>query len=285
MKKQVLIIFFLISNLLSFSQKKNKIYLFDNKGRPINQFEILYYKNNKINVFKNNNSKNIFYIKTRFDSIIINYNLFYSKKVNFRKFKSIDTLYLSEEVSLKKINLNNKINVIGTNGKIYKYGTSVNSEGINRINISKQIGSSIKYVSFFIFDEYKNKFVSKKKLNSSNKKFELYLFQSNNKNPNKEEDIVNLLKSPIIVNIGKINTKDWIKIDLKALDINIKNLKYLFVGYKNLNNYIGIGHSKRKNNINIESFYRNTSAYHWQHLDWYPKGGIYIPAIRIGLRN
>jgi len=285
MKKQLLIIFFILFSFYSFAQKEKKIYLLDINDKPISKFEVLLYRKSHINIYKNNNSKNIFYINKKFDSIIINYNFFYKKKINNQKFKKIDTLYLIDEVALKEINLNNKINIIGTNGKIYNYGTSVNSEGINRIDVSKHIGSSIKYVSFYILNEYINKFVSKKKLKSSNKKFELYLFQSNNKNPNINGEVISLLKKPIIVEIGEIDKKDWVKIDLKLLDININNFKYLFIGYKNLNNYIGIGHSKSKKNRNIKSFYRVTSAYEWQHLDWYPKGGSYIPAIKIGLKK
>lgn len=270
-------------SVFSFSQKKKKIFLLDKDGNPINRFDVYFYRNSDVKLYKNSESKNIFYLNKKFDSIIIDYNFFYRTKIQNRNFKKVDTLFLTEEVSLKEVHLNNKIRTIGTHGKIYNFGTSVYSEGINRFDVSKYVGNSLKYVSFYVLNEYKNKFVSKKKLKSSNKKFELYLFQSNNKNPNLDSEIVNLLKKPLIVEIGKIYKKDWIKISLRSFDINIENYKYLFVGYKNMNNYIGMGHSKRKKNKNIESFYRVTSTFDWQHIDWYPKGGIYIPAIRIGL--
>lgn len=65
--------------------------------------------------------------------------------------------------------------------------------------------------------------------------------------------------------------------NLKDLNISIKKFKYLFVGFKSLDNPLGVGHSKKKKNSGIKSFIRHTGSFPYK---WQKNGGGFLPNLK-----
>lgn len=279
MKKAYLLIFCFIFFFTSYSQSK-KIYLFNNDLEPITNFELKIHKKDTLKIFKSYYS-NFFILNKNVDSLIITYNGFYSQKLDVNLLKIKDTIFLENTVGLDEVMLIGKkeieLGAITKNSKISKISNLGTSEDLIRIEVLEYEHSSIEGISLFLYKSFFHSSYSKKKLSNKNKEFELLLFQSND-SPN--EEIVNLLKKPLIVNTADIK-KGWFTIDLKSMNIEIKDLKYLFIGYSCLGEPIATGIIKAKHLPNITFYRRSTNSIlnKW----WEIKASV--PAIKIKIKK
>lgn len=261
--KNIILFYLGLFSLVSYSQTK-KIVFFDNYKKPIANYQLNFFLQDSLSIYKSNTVSNSYYFEQsllkKVDSIFITFNSFYSEKIDVNDFSKKDTIFLKKEIPLEEIVINKKferkeLGVVSKNRNIFKIGNTSRTDEIIEIDVSDNIGSDIEFISLYIFEKFHD--LHNKKHKSENLNIKFYLFQSNN-NPNNE--IVNLFEQELIVNTKKGN-RGWVNVDLRKLNIKIKDYKYLYIGYSVFGNPIAVGAVRRKrikSNKKITSYIRSS---------------------------
>ncbi|MBF8151619.1 hypothetical protein ITJ86_17100 [Winogradskyella sp. F6397] len=282
-------LFFFLHN--SFCQEK-RVYLFEEVLKPINDFQLNFFIKDSLSIYKSNN-RNSFLINhnkiNSLDSVIITYDSFYSQKLDLDVLKKLDTIVLNkqihlDEVVIKKQFERKELGAVSKNRNLKKLGSTSTSENIIQLEVNDYKGAQIESISIYIYEKFRDLYNTK--FINENIDIKFYLFQSN-ESPNNNTE--NLLKNELIVNTEK-GEKGWLSIDLKDLNIKIKDYKYLYIGYSTFGSPIALGIIKTKKlDNNIIKYGRGTFVE--GNRQWrlpkiiYNKKEVSIPAIKIKIKQ
>lgn len=232
----IILLTLILYNNEIFSQSHEKK-LFDSLKNEINEFQLFLYYPDSTDVIYNNNSNTLFlkenYIKS-LDSIFIHYDGFYSEKLKLSELEK-DSIFLNKSLELEEVLISKKIHhdILGfkiKKRKMNSAASTVAQEHLVTIKLKeKDINSKIESINLFLLNSFRDLYG--KKHTSKNKNIEFLLFQSNSENPN--DPLVRLLPYKFIINTENAN-KGWLKINLKNESIKLLDLKYLFIGFRNL---------------------------------------------------
>lgn len=277
MKNIIIISLLLISSHL-FSQS-GKVFLVDENKNDVSNFEVLIFTKDSV-IINKSISNNYFKLNNKLkdiDSITVKFNFFFNQKINLKDLKVNDTVFLNSTISLKEVVIKgSKKTFIGTfNGSKRKLTTLGTSKSLIRLDVSEYIEASINSVNIYLFKNFSR---DNKRYSSKNKTLQIHLFQSS-LSPN--DSIIDLLKKPLIVNTEELKT-GWLKVDLKKMNLEIQDLKYLFLGYSCINEELGVGTVKAEKNENIEN-YIGTESNGWTNEFYFRSENYRIPAIRVEL--
>ncbi|MEH1008439.1 hypothetical protein VDP25_11895 [Winogradskyella sp. ECml5-4] len=292
--KNLVILYFILFTLNLYSQNRTITFI-DEQKKPVTNFQLNFFIKDSLTIYKSTNSNNYNFKQSlikEIDSVFITFDSFYSKKINITDLILKDSIFLKKEIPLDEVIINKKfirkeLGVISKNRNIFKIGNASRTDKIIEIDVSNHFGVSIESINLYIFEKFRDLY--NKKHTNKNLDIKFYLFQSNT-NPN--ENVINLLEKELVVNTERGN-KGWVSIDLKKLNIKIKDFKYLYIGYSVFGKPIAAGAVKRKrikSDKNITSYIRSSSKdvnRKWikSHFKIYlPEKELSEPAIKIEIK-
>ncbi len=256
--KYIITMFILLFSFSAISQE-NEIQLFDEGKAKVKEFQFFLYYPDSTEVLYSNNS-NKFLIdkgqKKNIDSIIIHYDGFYSQKLELSALEK-DSIILDKSLHLEEVIIEKKLNyeILGIRKKKRKingFGGGTVSGKLIQLNAEEYVGARVKNINLYIkkgFSLYGNRH------RSQNKNIQFLIFQSNSKNPN--DSIINLLPNKLIVNTKSIKN-DWLKVNLDNKNIILKDYKYLYIGFINMQGSLEYGVVYNRKLENPPAYFENS---------------------------
>ncbi|MFD2696968.1 hypothetical protein ACFSQ0_03110 [Mesonia sediminis] len=254
--------------IITLAQVK-EINLFDGND-AINEFQLfLYYKDSTEVLYNNNSNKLIIHKsqKKNLDSLFIHYDGFYSQKLELSELEK-DSIILDKSLHLEEVIIKKKLNyeILGIRKekrKINGFGGGTVSGKLIQLNAEEYVNAKVKNINLYIKKGFTGFYGNKHR--SQNKNIQFLIFQSNSKNPN--DSIINLLPNKLIVNTKSIKN-DWLKVDLDNENIILKNYKYLYIGFINLQGSLEYGVVYNRKLENPPAYFEN--SYYEINKKWLP---------------
>lgn len=248
--------------LFSFSviSQENEIQLFDEGKAEIKEFQLFLYYPDSTKVLYSNNSNKLLIDKSQkknIDSIIIHYDGFYSQKLELTALER-DSIILDKSLYLEEVIIEKKLNyeILGIRKKKRKisgFGGGTVSGKLIQLNAEEYVGAKVKNINLCIKKGFTGYYGIKHR--SQNKNIQFLIFQSNSKNPN--DSIINLLPNKLIVNTKSIKN-DWLKVNLDNENIILKDYKYLYIGFINLQGSLEYGVVYNRKLENPPAYFENS---------------------------
>lgn len=248
--------------LFSFSviSQENEIQLFDEGKAEIKDFQLFLYYPDSTKVLYSNNSNKLLIDKSQkknSDSIIVHYDGFYSQKLELSALEK-DSIILDKSLHLEEVIIEKKLNyeILGIRKKKRKingFGGGPVSEKLIQLNAEEYVGAKVKNINLYIKKGFTGYYAIKHR--NQNKNIQFLIFQSNSKNPN--DSIINLLPNKLIVNTKSIKN-DWLKVNLDNENIILKDYKYLYIGFINLQGSLEYGVVYNRKLENPPAYFENS---------------------------
>lgn len=248
--------------LFSFSviSQENEIQLFDEGKAEIKEFQLFLYYPDSTKVLYSNNSNKLLIDKSQkknIDSITIHYDGFYSQKLELSALER-DSIILDKSLHLEEVIIEKKLNyeILGIRKKKRKingFGGGTVSGKLIQLNAEEYVGAKVKNINLYIKKGFTGYYGNRHR--SQNKNIQFLIFQSNSKNPN--DSLINLLSNKLIVNTKSIKN-DWLKVNLDNENIILKDYKYLYIGFINLQGSLEYGVVYNRKLENPPAYFENS---------------------------